>query len=74
SVYDDLKGYPMGHFVVLTAIDENGIVSVSDPYQENPLSVENEYKVVVHRIINSILLGIVTYDDNLLILEPTDKE
>jgi hypothetical protein len=74
SVYDDLKGYPMGHFVVLTAIDEQGIVSVSDPYQENPLSGENEYKVDVHRLINSILLGIVTYDANLLILEPTDKE
>lgn len=74
SVYDDLKGFPMGHFVVLTAIDEYGMVSVSDPYQENPLSGENTYKVDVHRLINSILLGILTYDANLLILEPIIKE
>lgn len=74
SVYDDLKGFPMGHFVVLTAIDEDGMVSVSDPYQENPLSGESTYKVDVHRLINSILLGILTYDANLLILEPIIKE
>ncbi len=75
SVYDDLKGYPMGHFVVLTSIDDDGgMVSVSDPYQENPLSGENTYKVDIHRLINSILLGIVTYDANLLIIEPKNNE
>lgn len=74
SVYDDLKGFPMGHFVVLTAIDDDDMVSVSDPYRENPLSGVHTYKVGVHRLINSILLGILTYDANLLIIEPFKEE
>ncbi len=72
SVYDDLKGYPMGHFVVLTAIDDDNMVEVSDPYRENPLSGDHTYKVDVHRLINAIMLGILTYDANLLILEPAE--
>lgn len=70
SVYDDLKGYPMGHFVVLTDIEEDNMVVVSDPYRENPLSGDHTYKVDAHRLINAIMLGILTYDANLLILEP----
>lgn len=70
SLYDDLKGYPMGHFVVLTAIDDDNMVEVSDPYRENPLSGDHTYKVDAYRLINAIMLGILTYDANLLILEP----
>ncbi|HMN06263.1 MAG TPA: hypothetical protein PKD45_11100 [Flavobacteriales bacterium] len=70
SVYHDLKGKPMGHFVVLSGM-EGKQVRVADPYQDNPLAEGRNYDVHVGRLINSIMLGIVTYDANLLILSPT---
>ncbi len=70
SVYDDLKGEPMGHFVVLMGRSENGDILVADPYKGNPISSNNYYKVSPTRLIHSILLGIVTYDANLLIITP----
>ncbi len=75
SVYDDIKGIPVGHFVVLCGYDkEKKHVVVADPYSENPFSGDNYYTVDVKRLLNSILLGIVTYDANLLIIEPKKKE
>ena len=41
---------------------------MADPYQDNPLGEDRYYQVPVGRLINSILLGIVTYDANLLII------
>ncbi|MEQ9188330.1 MAG: hypothetical protein RLP15_11390 [Cryomorphaceae bacterium] len=70
SVYDDLKGEPMGHFVVLMGRSDNGDILVADPYKGNPISSNNYYKVAPTRLIHSILLGIVTYDANLLIISP----
>ncbi|MBV6404967.1 MAG: hypothetical protein IT228_06025 [Flavobacteriales bacterium] len=70
SVLDDLRGKPMGHFVVLTGM-EGKIVHVADPYEDNPYSREHHYPVHVGRLINSIMLGIVTYDANMLILSHT---
>jgi hypothetical protein len=70
SIYDDLRGEPMGHFVVLYDSDEDNLISVADPYAGNPISLANYYKVDVDRLINSIMLGIVTYDANLLIIHP----
>lgn len=69
SVYHDLRGKPMGHFVVLSGM-EGKLVRVADPYQGNPLAEGRIYEVPVGRLINSIMLGIVTYDANLLILSP----
>lgn len=68
---DDLRGYPVGHFVVLTGYT-SGVseVLVSDPYQENPLSRNHLYAVPIQRLINAILLGAITYDANFLIIEP----
>jgi hypothetical protein len=43
---------------------------VADPYQENPFYRNNYYEVKTTRLINSIMLGIVTYDANLLVVEP----
>lgn len=71
SVLDDLRGKPMGHFVVLCGM-EGKQVRVADPYQDNPLSEGRFYNVHIGRLINSILLGIVTYDANLLILSPRE--
>jgi hypothetical protein len=71
-VYDDIFGLPTGHFVVLSGYRlNNRTVKVADPYSSNPKYSKHYYDVKVDRLINSILLGILTYDANLLILEPT---
>jgi hypothetical protein len=67
SVFDDLRGKPMGHFVVLAGMEGKKVL-VADPYQDNPLGEDRYYHVHVGRLINSIMLGIVTYDANLLII------
>jgi len=45
-------------------------VLIADPLQKNPLAGVNQYIVSIDRVICAILLGIVTYDANLLIIEP----
>ena len=70
SIYDDIKGSPAGHFVVLCGYDEEKKhVVIADPYINHPFK-SNYYSVKVNRLINSILLGIITYDSILLIIEP----
>lgn len=70
-IYDDLRGDPCGHFVVLCGYDrEKRHVVVADPHRQNPLSNDNYYKVSSVRLINAIMLGVLTYDGNLLIIEP----
>lgn len=71
SVFDDIKGEPMGHFVVLCGM-ENSTVFVADPYKENPFAGRNYYEVDVNRLLNAILLGIVTYDANMLVVIPKE--
>jgi hypothetical protein len=74
SVYDDIRGEPCGHFVVLCGYDaQHRLVVVADPHAENPLSHDNYYKVSINRLINSILLGVLTYDANLLIIQPQEN-
>lgn len=73
--YDDIQGCPMGHFVILCGYDEQKRhIVVADPHRENPLSHTNYYKVNVSRLINSIMLGVLTHDSNLLIVEPKEKD
>jgi hypothetical protein len=68
---DDLRGIPSGHFVVLCGYrSTNRSVLVADPWTPNPLSGDNHYEVDVDRVICAILLGILTYDANLLIVRP----
>nr|WP_304608537.1 peptidase-C39 like family protein [Pontibacter anaerobius] len=71
SIYDDVRGFPMGHFVVLCGFgeDEKSIV-VADPYRENPYFKDNYYEVRATHLINSIMLGMATYDANLLAIQP----
>lgn len=71
--HDDLRGYPAGHFVVLNGYEEKKVV-VSDPLIENPYSRDQQYMVSFEKLICSILLGILTYDSKLLIIEPKDKK
>jgi hypothetical protein len=66
-----VRGIPTGHFVVLSGYDrENRLVQISDPLLPNPVSSTHQYEVNTDRLICAILLGIVTYDANLLIIEP----
>jgi len=72
SVFDDLKGAPMGHFVILHQRDGEDQIHVADPYKENPMVGAQYYTASVQKIMNSILLGILTYDANLLIIHPLE--
>jgi hypothetical protein len=68
---DDLRGVPTGHFVVLCGWDgEERTVCVADPLEDRPRFQEHIYWLPVERVINSVLLGVLTYDANLLLLEP----
>lgn len=68
SEYDDVRGVPGGHFVVLCGYDmESRDVLVADPYQPNPAK-DRYYAVGVNRLICAILLGVLTYDANLLVI------
>jgi hypothetical protein len=67
---DDVRGYPSGHFVVVTGVDlANGTVTIADPYFPNPLTADGICTVSVERFVAALLLGVITYDANLLILE-----
>ena len=75
SVYDDVRGYPMGHFVVLCGLGEDmKSIVVADPYQENPYFKDNYYEVKASHLINSIMLGMATFDANLLAIQPAISE
>ncbi|MCB9915252.1 MAG: C39 family peptidase [Planctomycetes bacterium] len=70
--YDDVRGEPSGHFVVLVGYEPEGrLVEVADPWHQNPITEgDHRYSVVIERLIAAVLLGIVTYDANLLVIEP----
>ncbi|WP_298622248.1 C39 family peptidase [uncultured Legionella sp.] len=75
SIYDDIRGTPCGHFVVLCGYDaKKRHAVIADPHAENPLFHNNYYKVNINRLINSIMLGVITYDGNLLVIEPKASE
>jgi hypothetical protein len=72
--YDDIGGEPAGHFVVLCGYDRPArSVLVADPLLPNPFAATNQYLVNRNRLLCSILLGILTYDDNLLVIRPQTK-
>lgn len=68
---DDVRGEVEGHFVTLFGYEPpTDEILVADPYRKNPLSDSLLYAIDSQRLINAIMLGIVTYDANLLIIEP----
>lgn len=72
--YDDVRGEPAGHFVVLCGYDARARkVLVADPLHPNPLAESRIYPVSVDRLTTAILLGVLTYDANLLQLEPAGR-
>ena len=69
--YDDLRGEPVGHFVVLSGYDrKKRQVTVADPSHDNPRFRSHRYSVPMTRLITAIALGVMTYDANLLVLTP----
>ncbi|MCA9772998.1 MAG: C39 family peptidase, partial [Myxococcales bacterium] len=67
---DDVGGEPVGHFVVLSGYErESRSVHVADPMADNPTE-GHYYTQGIDHLICSILLGIMTYDANLLVIEP----
>jgi hypothetical protein len=72
---DDVRGVSTGHFVVLCGWNaEERSVCVADPLEDNPRSRESIYWLPMERVINAVLLGVLTYDANLLVLEPPGKK
>jgi hypothetical protein len=68
---DDLRGESLGHFVVLHGYNKTDhTVLVADPYEANPYAAQRSYAVPMDRLLNAILLGVLTYDANLLIIRP----
>jgi hypothetical protein len=74
-VDDDVAGEPTGHFIVVSGYDDWGRrLTVLDPSEHVPASEDGRLIVSAERLINSILLGDVTYDAVLLELWPAEQE
>lgn len=74
DAYDDVGGDPQGHFVVLSGYDrEARDLKVADPLYDNPGFGAPYYRVGIERLLGAILLGVLTYDANLLVLTPRQR-
>ena len=74
-VYDDVRGASCGHFVVLAGYNrEARRALVADPFLPNPLAEGQHYAVALDRLVCAILLGILTYDGDLLIIQPERRK
>ncbi len=72
--YDDVRGEPAGHFVVLCGYNkELRTIQIADPLLPNPVAKTQLYDVSIDRVLCAILLGVLTYDANLLIIRPGRK-
>ena len=68
---DDVRGEPQGHFVALVGYDSRKReVIVADPLDVHPPFYTAKYRLAMDRLINAILLGILTNDANLLVITP----
>jgi hypothetical protein len=71
EVPDDIRGTPVGHFVVIAGNDERRrALLIVDPYQPTPYGPSHAYWISIDRAVGAILLGIVTHDANLLVVQP----
>lgn len=70
---DDLNGEPAGHFVVIHGYDPlRKTVLVADPHEGNPQETPS-YEVPMARLVTAVLMGVLTYDSNLLVISPKDQ-
>lgn len=71
DIPDDIRGDPTGHFVVLCGYDRKArLVEIADPLQSNPHCASQHYSISINRVLSSIMLGVLTYDANVIALEP----
>lgn len=71
---DDVAGHPVGHFVVLGGYDpKTRTVDVADPLADNPIAPDHHYQVGLDRLVGAILLGALTWDAVLLVVEPKER-
>lgn len=69
NVEDDIVGQPVGHFVVVSGWDSRSrTVTISDPLRKNPISETGIYRLPFTKFSNAVMLGILTYDENLLVI------
>ncbi|KAA3625475.1 MAG: hypothetical protein DWQ08_09315 [Proteobacteria bacterium] len=69
--FDDIRGHPSGHFVVMHGYDpDTREVRVADPTRPGEFLDEQVYHVSIYRVICAVMLGVLTYDANLLMIEP----
>ncbi|MEQ9322163.1 MAG: hypothetical protein RIF41_23560 [Polyangiaceae bacterium] len=71
---DPLHGEPQGHFVVVAGARGTEVL-VRDPWHpESDDGSGKEYWVPMRRLVHAVLLGVLTYDGNLMAIErPTEK-
>jgi hypothetical protein len=67
--YDDVKGDPQGHFVIISGMaSDMSRVSIADPHEHNPVAEGQHYDVDTLDLISAILIGVITYDANLILI------
>jgi hypothetical protein len=67
--FNDIRGEPAGHFVLLTGYDHaSEKVRVADPLKSNPMGTGQYYRVAFPTLMGAIFLGVMTYDGNLLVI------
>jgi len=68
---DDVNGHSSGHFVVLHGYDPaRRTVDLADPLGASHAGSALEYQVTLSRLTAAILLGVLSYDGNLLVIDP----
>jgi len=68
---DDIQGEPSGHWVIIHGFNPvTRSVTIADPVRDNPAFSSTRYEVSISRLVTAVLLGVLTYDSNLLVLEP----
>lgn len=71
DIEDDVRGEPSGHFVVVKGYEKRGRrVEVADPLEQRTGFESHSYEVTLERLVGAILLGVLTHDANLLVVEP----
>lgn len=69
--FDDVRGHPSGHFVVMHGYDAaKREVRLADPTRPGDVLDDHIYHVSIYRVICAVMLGILTYDSNLLMIQP----
>lgn len=70
SHFDDVRGEPQGHFVVLVDISKDlKKVKLCDPLEQHNIRGGSSYTTDTYKLINSILIGVITYDANLIAIK-----